>query len=315
MDRALILHPRIFEPIGWLAAGMTTRFWPAGAPNDRRQAMVARLRDELGLPNAKIILAEQVHGCDVARVDQNSTQGDQDLLKARPPFPEVLGPCSTLRIGKPCFPSSSAGMAGGKQSASMAGGKQSASMACALPNETSTNSLPEDEAREIPGVDALATASPLVLIGVFTADCLPVALVDPRGRNLAVAHAGREGTRQGIVRKTVECLREMGSAPRDMAAWVGPSICAAHYEVSEEIAAEFRERFGDKTGAVTGSEGRHLDLKEIVRRELMECGVDPSRIEVDPRCTLENADLFYSYRREGASAGRMFTFLGIRDAE
>jgi YfiH family protein len=150
---------------------------------------------------------------------------------------------------------------------------------------------------------------------VFTADCVPIALVDPRRRNLAVAHAGREGTLQGIVRKTVECLREMGSAPRDMVAWVGPSICAAHYEVSEELAAQFRERFGHNAGVVAGPEGRHLDLKEIVRRELTECGVDSSRIEMDPRCTLEDADLFYSYRREGASAGRMFTFLGMRDAE
>jgi len=243
MDHRAILRPRIFEPFGWLCAGMTTR--SASSPAESRETMATRLRD--GLPQARIVLAGQVHGCGVARADQD------------PP--------------------------------------------------------PRDKVREIPGVDALATASPLVLIGVFTADCLPVALVDPRRRNLAVAHAGREGTRQGIVRKTVECLREMGSAPRDMVAWVGPSICAAHYEVSEEIAAQFRERFGHNAGLVAGPEGRHLDLREINRRELTECGVDPSRIEVDPRCTLEDADLFYSYRREGASAGRMLTFLGIRDAE
>jgi len=304
MDHRAILRPRIFEPFGWLCAGMTTR--SASSPAESHRTIATRLRDELGLPNAKIILAEQVHGCGVAKVDQDSTQGDENLLKVRPPFLGVLEPCSSLRIGKPCFPSSSAGMAGGKQRASMA---------CALPNETSVNSLPEDEAREIPGVDALVTNAPRALIGVFTADCLPVALVDPRRRNLAVVHAGREGTRQGIVRKTVECLREMGSAPRDMVAWVGPSICAAHYEVSEELAAQFRERFGHNAGAVAGPEGRHLDLKEINRRELTKCGVDPSRIEIDPRCTLEDADLFYSFRREGASAGRMFTFLAIRDAE
>jgi YfiH family protein len=161
------------------------------------------------------------------------------------------------------------------------------------------------EVIEIAGADGLVTDLAGVAIGVFSADCVPVVLADPDSRRIAVVHAGREGTRLGIVRRAVERMGAAGSDPARIWAWIGPSISGERYEVSEEIAGDFRERFGRYQGAV---DGRFLFLAEINRRELIECGLAPERIEVDPRCTCDRADLFYSYRRDGSGTGRMLTF-------
>lgn len=169
-------------------------------------------------------------------------------------------------------------------------------------------------AHEIAGVDALITREENLIIAVFTADCVPVALVDPEARLLAVAHAGRAGTFQGIVPLTVRALRANGAVPGRLRAWIAPCVCAGCYEVSPEIAADFRSHFNNYPGVVTGPEGRHLDLLEINRRELIAAGVPESQIEADPRCTAENAERFHSYRRDAGAAGRMATFLAIRGA-
>jgi hypothetical protein len=127
-------------------------------------------------------------------------------------------------------------------------------------------------------------------------------------RLLAVVHSGREGTFEGIVPRALGLLSERGGHPARMLAWIAPSVCPDHYEVSAELAAQFRARFGEN-GAVRG---RRLNLPEIVRAQLLAGGLLPQHIETDTRATCEDADLFYSYRREGAQAGRMFTFAMMR---
>ena len=164
------------------------------------------------------------------------------------------------------------------------------------------------EAIEARGADALVTQEPNLAVGVFTADCVPVLLVDGRTRAFGVVHAGREGTLRGIVRNTVGKLGELGSRPEDLSAWVAPSVSAMHYEVSDAIAADFRDHFGHYPGAIQGPEFRHLALGVINWCELVACGVPRDQIELDARCTFEREDLFFSYRRDGASSGRMITF-------
>ena len=158
------------------------------------------------------------------------------------------------------------------------------------------------------GADALVTQEPNLAVGVFTADCVPVLLVDRRTRAFGVAHAGREGTLRGIVGKTVRKLGRLGSRPEDLLVWVAPSVSAMHYEVSDAIAADFRDHFGHYPGAIQGSNLRHLALGVINWCELVACGVPREQIELDARCTFERGDLFFSYRRDGAATGRMITF-------
>ena len=167
----------------------------------------------------------------------------------------------------------------------------------------------------VPNADAFVTRQAGVLLSVRTADCVPIALADPVSRSIGVVHAGREGTRLGIVRRAVAALASLGARPENLLAWIGPSISAPHYEVSPRIAAEFQALFGKYPGVIAGPEGRRLNLAEINRLELIGLGVAPAHIELDPRCTFESPDDFYSYRREGTAAGRMATFIGIENSD
>ena len=170
------------------------------------------------------------------------------------------------------------------------------------------------EVVEIPGVDALTTSERQVVVGIFTADCVPVVLVDPRRRAVAAIHAGRQGTLKGIVGKTMEKLRESGTNPQDCLAWIGPSVCCAHYEVSEEIAAEFRDHFAHYPGIFHGPENRNLALGVLNWCELIAAGLPMERMELDARCTYENEALFHSHRRDPSDKGRMLTYACIRTA-
>ena len=93
--------------------------------------------------------------------------------------------------------------------------------------------------------DGLVTNLPGVMLGVGTADCVPVLVVDVEKRAVGAFHAGWRGTAVGIVGEGIEAMqREYGSRPQDLRAAVGPSIGACCYAVGEEVRSEFRERFG-----------------------------------------------------------------------
>lgn len=158
--------------------------------------------------------------------------------------------------------------------------------------------------------DALATEQPGQAVGVFTADCVPVLLVDGQARRVAAVHAGREGVRLGIVRHVLKAMAHRGSRASDIWAWIGPAICVDHYEVSQEMADTFRAAFpGWEEEA---AQGRHLNLTGILALELAAFGLPESQVEQSGRCTFEE-ERFFSYRREGQDAGRMCSFVGIKE--
>lgn len=128
---------------------------------------------------------------------------------------------------------------------------------------------------------------------VLTADCLPVALVRANGRpGLAVLHVGWKGLLAGIVDAGA---RALGAGP--VAAAIGPGIGPCCYEVGDEVAGPYRDRFGDDVVA-----GRNLDLPEATERALRAAGVeDVFRVG---RCTACEPDLFFSHRRERGVTGR-----------
>jgi len=93
--------------------------------------------------------------------------------------------------------------------------------------------------------DALLTERADLPLAIFTADCLPLLMYDPSGRRLAAVHAGWRGTVQSVARAAVDRLVEAGSAPDGLIVAIGPSIGPCCYEVGEEVASPFRDRFGD----------------------------------------------------------------------
>jgi polyphenol oxidase len=152
--------------------------------------------------------------------------------------------------------------------------------------------------------DALLENTPGAVVGVRTADCIPILLVDERLRAVAAVHAGWRGTVAGIAARAVAAMSErFGSRVTDLHAAIGPGIGKCCYEVGEEVAAQF------------GEKGRvRIDLTGANRLRLLGAGVTAQRIYASSLCTRCRAGDFHSFRRDKDAAGRMYSFAGIRPA-
>lgn len=164
--------------------------------------------------------------------------------------------------------------------------------------------------------DGIASDRPGALVGVWTADCVPVLLLGPAARVVAAVHCGWRGSAAGIVSAALDLLaRRWNVVPREIEAALGPSIGACCYEVGAEVRETFVARAGAELGNV-GFETRagrlHLDLRSFLSAELRELGV--VRIEAVGPCTACRTDLLYSYRREGKT-GRQLSYVGWRSSE
>ena len=149
----------------------------------------------------------------------------------------------------------------------------------------------------VEATDALVTTQRGLALAVLVADCVPVLLADHVHGVVAAAHAGRMGARNGIVRRTVETMLELGATPDAIQAVLGPAASGRHYEVPTEMAADVEKHLpGSRTRTEQGTVG--LDVRAGLVRQLMGLGV--TNIEADPRCTIEDED-FFSYRREGTT--------------
>jgi YfiH family protein len=142
--------------------------------------------------------------------------------------------------------------------------------------------------------DGLWTDQPGLPILVMSADCLPIVLARTGGgdRAVAVLHAGWKGLLDGIVAAGVTAL-----GADNLNAAIGPAIGPCCYEVGEEVAAPFRERFGDDV-----MHGRNLDLWTSAERALRAAGVE--RVERFDRCTACEPETFFSHRRDAGHTGR-----------
>ncbi len=144
--------------------------------------------------------------------------------------------------------------------------------------------------------------------GVFTADCVPILLFDPRTRLGAAVHAGWRGTIARGPAAAVAALAGAGARPPDLLAAIGPRIGPCCYAVGEDLAARFAAAFGaDVARRAPG--GPFLDLGLANRRALAAAGV--ARIAEIAVCTAcaGGGRAFFSYRRDGAIAGRQLSFL------
>ena len=139
--------------------------------------------------------------------------------------------------------------------------------------------------------DALWTDEPGVPIAALAADCVPVALVRCEGEPaVAVAHEGWRGVLAGVLENAVETLGGR------LEAAIGPSAGPCCYEVGEEVARPYRERFGDAIMV-----GRNLDLWSAAEATLQAAGVDVvHRVDL---CTICNPERLFSHRRTGKPRG------------
>ncbi|MGY2875284.1 polyphenol oxidase [Marmoricola sp. URHA0025 HA25] len=162
----------------------------------------------------------------------------------------------------------------------------------------STVEVVEDRhSTERPEADALVTSAPDQVLVVRVADCVPVLLADPAAGVVGAVHAGRLGLVAGVAPAAVERMRGLGAVR--LAAWVGPHICGSCYEVPEAMQAAVGELVPEAVSTTSWGTPA-LDIGAGVRAQLEAAGVEVHDVAT---CTRESADL-YSYRRDGARAGR-----------
>ena len=162
--------------------------------------------------------------------------------------------------------------------------------------------------------DALLTAEPGVLLGVLTADCLPLIMIDVNQSAVAVVHVGWRGLEQSIGTVVVtELGRRFAVAAETLQVYAGPAIGSCCFQVGVEVVDRFRRHFvleGVEGWYQERSSGFYLDLLAIQRAQLMAVGVTEENFHVTDICTCCR-DFCFSYRRDHAITGRQLAFVGL----
>lgn len=154
-----------------------------------------------------------------------------------------------------------------------------------------------------PPCDGHATREPDVLLTVSLADCVPIFVVDPRARLVALLHAGWRGTAQGILEEGLQTLEDHFGAGREgLQVHLGPAIGEASYEVGPEV--------HEALGLPVPSGPSSLDLRAVLARRALQAGISPDNLSISRRDTRTDP-LLFSHR--GGDQGRHVAFLGIRD--
>jgi YfiH family protein len=173
--------------------------------------------------------------------------------------------------------------------------------------------------KQEPECDAMISHVEGCLFGVQSADCLPILIADPVTKWMAVIHAGWRGTMDGIVKKTIDLLKEKGVKPASCLAAVGPCACGDCYEVGADVVAAFEERGWDidevfRRIQPTGK--AFLDVQAANCHALKKAGLSDENIHVAKNCTIHENTLFFSYRLESKGGalpvGRQLAVIGRR---
>jgi len=158
-------------------------------------------------------------------------------------------------------------------------------------------------------VDALITSVKGLSLAIQVADCAAVLMADSNNGVIAAAHAGWRGAAADILPKTVAAMTSLGAETSNIKAFISPCISKENFEVGEEVAEKFPPEYVDyKT-----YNKPHVDLKGFLEDQLLKLGIDRTRIEVNEGCTMEDAERFYSYRREQQGSGRMLGLIRYKD--
>jgi len=168
-----------------------------------------------------------------------------------------------------------------------------------------------------PKADAIVTDQPGLALGTSTADCGPVLFVDETARVIGAAHAGWKGAFTGVLENTVAAMETLGAVRERIIAVLGPSIGPVNYEVGPEFIDRFVEADPANAAYFVASQRdghAYFDLNRYTVDRLRKTGVEAEAMN---RCTYDEEDLFYSYRRtthrKEADYGRQISAIVLED--
>jgi YfiH family protein len=161
--------------------------------------------------------------------------------------------------------------------------------------------------------DVVVTCTAGVACGVKVADCVPVLVADRTTGAVAAIHSGWQGTVANVVGAGVAALRGEVGPGADLIAAIGPHIETCCFEVGDDVAEKLQACApGDRVVERTRGPRPHVDLRKIVRAELLAAGLADDAIDDVPGCTRCDGARFFSYRRDRDRSGRMLSAVVAR---
>lgn len=158
--------------------------------------------------------------------------------------------------------------------------------------------------------DALITDIPGITLLMFYADCVPIFILDPVKKAIALVHSGRKGTELEITLKTLtRMVKIFETNPHSCLAAIFPSIGSCCYSIKEENKIDDywlnEDKYNGEPISLQNRSGRSLDLKKANHLQLIKAGLQEKNIFVNEICTADYPELFFSYRRDKGNTGRM----------
>ena len=146
--------------------------------------------------------------------------------------------------------------------------------------------------------DALITNRKNTPLMVMVADCSPILFYDKKTKIIAVAHAGRQGAFKNIVKNVIETMaKQFNSNAKDILVSIGASIDKCCYQVGDEIYNETK-KLNLKYSIQKRDKSYYLDIRSILKNQLLACGIKNNHIEISSECTCCLKEKYYSYRAE-----------------
>ena len=159
---------------------------------------------------------------------------------------------------------------------------------------------------EIKDCDGVVTNRRKIALMVMAADCAPVLMFDEKNSVISAIHSGRVGTYKNIVKKCIEKMEDsFNSNPKDIVVEVGPSIGVCCYEIGGDLACKYNKEY-----IRVKKDKYFLDLKLMIKDELLECGIREEKLKISSICTCCD-ESYFSYRRDGKT-GRFCGVIMLR---
>ncbi len=177
---------------------------------------------------------------------------------------------------------------------------------------TVTAPIAEDER---PEADAMVTRTPGLILGILTADCVPVLFADKEAGVIGAAHAGWKGAISGVTDRTIAAMEMLGATRAGIACAIGPCIGRASYEVTLDFAERFERDDADNARFFSAGRAGHcqFDIAAYVASRLQAAGI--GRISLLDEDTYSQADRFFSYRRschaQESDYGRQISMIAL----
>lgn len=161
------------------------------------------------------------------------------------------------------------------------------------------------------GCDALVTKDKNIILGIETADCIPIFLFDPINNVIGLAHAGWRGVASNIASELVRRAIQSCARIDSLKVAIGPHIQNCCFEVQSDVADDFKKTLDEAVSIRDGN--LYVDLQKVVLRQLTDMGVLLENVSVSGECTSCLKDKYYSFRRDkDKCAGSMLSVIKIK---